>query len=151
MSSFRKYYVGSLSQISYLWLFLGRATWENWRACRMNLAGGNSRKDSDPAAGRKGETVLEERRIVLEERRILQGLGSSLRDDVTLSAPVSGSYFISADSKIPAWENRSSSQPSLGLLENDLSLYMKTFYELFSSSRTFSVADGLRPSLILIE
>ena len=68
----------------------------------MNLAGGNSRKDSDPVAGRKGETVLEERRIVLEERRILQGLGSSLRDDVTLSAPVSGSYFISADSKIPA-------------------------------------------------
>ena len=144
MSSFRKYYVGSLSQISYLWLFLGRAPWENWRACRMNLAGGNSRKDSDPAAGRKGETLL-------EERHILRGLGSSLRDDVTLPAPVSGSYFISADSKIPAWENRSSSQPSLGLLENDLSLYMKTFYEFFSSSHTFCVAAGLRPSLILTE
>lgn len=61
----------------------------------MNLAGGNSRKDSDPAAGGKEETLL-------EEHHILQGRGSSLRDDVTLSAPVSGSYFISADSKIPA-------------------------------------------------
>ena len=61
----------------------------------MNLAGGNSRKDSDPAAGGKGVTLL-------EQRHILRGLGSSLEDDVSLPALVSGSYFISADSKIPA-------------------------------------------------
>ena len=61
----------------------------------MSLAGGNSQKDSDPAAERRGETRL-------EERHLLRGLGSSLGDDVTLPTPVAGSYFISADSEIPA-------------------------------------------------
>lgn len=117
----------------------------------MNLADGNSQKDNGQAAGRKEETLLEERRSPALESNLPGGWRHSLNPGFRISRIA---YCHSADSEIPAWENGMFIYSSPGLFENDLSSLNEGPNELISSLGTFSgdnLPAGWRSLLILIE